>query len=795
MMEGASSASRIRGPGSRIPVLSSHATTISPDVLSGIGKASRVVTRSSDSSSTCAPGDNSGPCEKPVSGLSSMTIPIVLATVIPVVAALAVLIYLHRRTVKRQRQEDAMDPHKSLDFGLDIAKRSDTAGNGKDYMDKGKDQHPRHRQMSMDMNLTSPYLLPPGLHGSRESLHSLTRSIHQSEDPYRPVAHYATSDAGSIRSLQRARGGSSVYTASIAEKEQAGHGQPLAATGAPVTRTHQNSLPFNNPAQPETVHLKSAPPHLEADIQTTNPAEDPFRSPSELTLPDNFSTSEHDNKSGVALTTNSSLFQHTSSTPDAVPQEQRSVRLPSITGRDEIGTTDYGRDSDILGQPFVGRAKSSEEGYQEPVDDTWTKRRSSTPSTVPDMKSQSPPHLPYPSSLTPADSVMRNSENYDSHPNQRLSASNPRAILGDLQMYEERGRTVHRQPEDGQLGDVRGGLGVPRQDLKRLSVGMRPLPPDDMMDAEDPETRANRIRSFYKEYFDESKPDPMPPLPISSGHQQGGVDYYEDYDPGYIGDAPYYDPDTRAFVMPYAQPVARRAMTPPPSGSRFPGPRGPPRRHQGSLGGMSLQGGGFRGPSRPGSSASSAYGPRPGSSISNAWGRPRAGSAMSGSRFGGPRKPMPPPPSLTTLPNPSKLRDDNIAIFSSIDFAPPETFKDIAAGRPQSPAGERRPYQLNVPIHSPLVNAFEELPTLPSPHLLRKSSTFTGLDFAPPRKFTENDSRSETGSIRSNRSGISAMQLSAIRSGAGRVSRLPDDTIFSSAQMQQKLKPSWNMRD
>jgi hypothetical protein len=81
-------------------------------------------------------------------------------------------------------------------------------------------------------------------------------------------------------------------------------------------------------------------------------------------------------------------------------------------------------------------------------------------------------------------------------------------------------------------------------------------------------------------------------------------------------------------------------------------------------------------------------------------------------------------------------------------------------------------------------------------HLLRKSGTFTGLDFAPPRKFGDSsDSRSETGSIRSNRSGISAVQLGAIRSGAGRVSRLPGDTIFSQAQMQQKLKPSWNMRD
>lgn len=85
--------------------------------------------------------------------------------------------------------------------------------------------------------------------------------------------------------------------------------------------------------------------------------------------------------------------------------------------------------------------------------------------------------------------------------------------------------------------------------------------------------------------------------------------------------------------------------------------------------------------------------------------------------------------------------------------------------------------------------------TLCYSHLLRKSSTFTGLDFAPPRKFKDADTMSDAGSIRSNRSGISAVQLGAIRSGAGRVSRLPGDQIFTKAAMDETLKPSWKMRD
>ncbi len=80
---------------------------------------------------------------------------------------------------------------------------------------------------------------------------------------------------------------------------------------------------------------------------------------------------------------------------------------------------------------------------------------------------------------------------------------------------------------------------------------------------------------------------------------------------------------------------------------------------------------------------------------------------------------------------------------------------------------------------------------------MRKSGTFTGLDFAPPRKFKDADTMSDTGSIKSNRSGrsgISAVQQAAIRSGAGRVSRLPGDTVFTQAALADQLKPSWTMR-
>ena len=77
---------------------------------------------------------------------------------------------------------------------------------------------------------------------------------------------------------------------------------------------------------------------------------------------------------------------------------------------------------------------------------------------------------------------------------------------------------------------------------------------------------------------------------------------------------------------------------------------------------------------------------------------------------------MPPPATLSTLPTPSKLKDDSFAIFNATDFAPPESFKERARGRSQSPSGERRPYKLTVPIAaSPLVSSYDEVAALPSP--------------------------------------------------------------------------------
>ncbi|KAJ4357917.1 uncharacterized protein N0V89_002494 [Didymosphaeria variabile] len=313
-----------------------------------------------------------------------------------------------------------------------------------------------------------------------------------------------------------------------------------------------------------------------------------------------------------------------------------------------------------------------------------------------------------------------------------------------------------------------GGLGVDDfgHNTNRLSMSLRPLPPANDDPNEDPEQRANRIRSFYKEYFDDSKPEPAGPQIYN--------DYYDDYTSEYL-DGSVFDPQTGNFIVaqptaPFAQPVTRRAMTPP--------PRAPPRFRSNTN-----QSRGGPGPHMSQSSLGSSYLP------------PRNMSSMSG-RLPAPRKPMPPPAPLASLPTPGKLQDD-FGIFNAADFAPPVSFRERQNGmRPDSPLGTPRPYSPSVRPHTPLASSFDDIAVLPSPHMLRKSGNFTALDFAPPPKIRDpygGSNASDAGSIRSNRSGMSGTARLAVRNGAYRVSRIPKEMVGTQDDMAMSLRPTLNM--
>ncbi|KAI5863429.1 hypothetical protein GGS23DRAFT_566968 [Durotheca rogersii] len=636
--------------------------------------------------------------EKPVGG--SMTIPIVLGVCIPLGVAFCVLMYLHYRTTVRQKKEDETDKYKSMDFGLEGASLPGKGTKRRSaFFGKEKEASHHKMQLSMDMNLSSPYLLPPNLQNSRESLNSLAKSLHQNEDPYRPVTSYISGDSPSRQSLPKG-----------AERDSAiSKGRPGPGGDAPQ---NQRSIP---PGPLSPIPAAAQPPQIREPVQDVpDSAKNEFR------------------------------FVNDASTVPRVPQIQEPPTAASRAASRAVPNS---------------RSLTNEFNVARPLSDADSRASSPRTSNAPNV----PP--PRKDSLPAGSGFAEDYQDYTAH----------------FQIDEPDNAPANNGGRQAQRESHVAGLGVPGQDNRRLSVGFRPLPPDDFLESEDPEFRANRIRSFYKEYFEETKVDHGKPPPLPAPQQ---ATYYDEY-----GETAFFDPETNAFVMPYAQPVTRRAMTPPPSSRRpmpGPGPNGP--RGHGPHGSMNMPGGPRARP-RAGSAASGARwaapSPRPSSSASN----PRM---LNNAK---PRKPMPPPAALSTLPTPSKLRDDSFSILNAIDFAPPPTMKDHVAGRSQSPMGERKPYVLNAPIHSPLVSAFDDTPALPSPHLLRKSGTYTALDFAPPRRFKDAEAMSESGSVVSVRSGISSTNLSAIRGGAGRVSRLPGDTVFTQSAAGATLKPSWAMRD
>ncbi|CAK7275171.1 hypothetical protein SEPCBS119000_006559 [Sporothrix epigloea] len=775
-----------------------------------------------DSSSTICNKDDANLCEKPEGG-GSLTLPIVLGVV---------------RNVQRLRREDTMDPHKSLDFGMAMdATRLKTKTKRKSSFFGGeKDMFAsKTRQLSMDMNLSSPYLLPPELQNSRESLHSLARSLHQNEDPYRPVTQYANSDTASMRSFQREiRDGASVRTGASAFDDRSRSGSAMGSQMAsrqnrlstgPSTLLPRSPLPnssFSNADNntPGFIKMPTPPPPVQSFSNNSifPPASSTASMPLEARLGIASSTEAVGNYTSVSATPQgpriaASDKSHEGHSAFDHPQDQPAS---ATNHRSTTGTVD---------EPFIYDTPNSGLHQALPTHSDFDLRLDAPAEGV-----ESPPSsLPKLTLGGPFDDEtflpgQATSSNDQLLPHIDFSPTGERILphIEDPQHFgelsaDESGyehnvalrQALHRRqsseyPQDDTLRQ--SALGLPHMNFQRLSVGFRPLPPDELIESEDPETRANRIRSFYKEYFDDTKPDMteynqhFPPQGVpaewrnaaaAGGNNQNdnvGGFYYEDYDHSYrpgAGDAnAYFDPQSNSFVMPYTQPVTRRAMTPPPSGSRYAGgrSRGGPRQFHGSMSGI----GGSRGPMRPGSSMSNQLGPRPGSSLSS--------RQYANGRIAGSRKPVPPPEDLITLPTPGKLKDDSFSIMGAIDFAPPPTIRDKSSGRSQSPLGERRPYQMNVPVASPLVSTLDEMAALPSPHLLRKSSTFTGLDFAPPRKFKNADTMSDAGSIRSNRSGISAINQAAIRTGAGRVSRLPGDQVFTQAAMADQLKPTWSFR-
>ncbi|KAF2769602.1 hypothetical protein EJ03DRAFT_351106 [Teratosphaeria nubilosa] len=653
----------------------------------------------SASSSTCSAGDNSAICQKPTSGSSTGNLAIALGAAIPITCALVICFFLHRRFVKRQRIEDAHDPHRSLDFGVDLApsqpgKRDGNGAKGVPEMtitDLGSASGSRRtRGLSMDIG-GNPYLLPAGLQSSHESIHSMSRSMIDEHDPYRPITMLRTSSESNRPKpfLDNASVYSQSTMHSLNEKGSLIRNAQRMSRTDPMARADSMS-PHDS---------KSSEDLLGRQMRSSNRSMPPSRKQSmssESPLPD-----IHEKSEAMSIPPRKqSMPSSAQSPPPPVPPKEQVEQMPPPCTASAA--------------PLPPR-KSSVSAVKAGHESIGAQSVSSDYGDAP-----APPVIPM---IHAPDEHDDNS--YDIDPSVIRTG---RFSIDGTNLFDQ--FPAEPQPQ-------------------RLSMmGLRPLPTD--LPEDNPEIRANRIRSFYKEYFDDSRPHP------AHGH------YEEDYDAGYMGGGAIFDPASGTFIMPggprpFAQPVGRRAMTPPPRGAPrgSGGPIPPHARHYSTM----------------------------------SAGRPR-GRAPSL-----PKRKLPPPEPLQGLPTPSKLKHFDSVISGVIDFAPPTSFRAMQNGsHPDSPLGVTRPFSPHVKAYSPLASSFDNLSAIPSPHLLRKSGTFTSLDFAPPGRIRDPDGgSSDAGSIRSARSGISAMQMDAVRAGAYRVSRIPKEMVTTRDDLANQLRPKMSL--
>ena len=651
---------------------------------------------------------SSSACQKPSDG-NNVTLPVALAVIIPIAVAIGIFIYLHRKHLKKLRQEDANDPHSSLDFGWDPA--STPRANAK----KGKKNKPemiatdhggekglrRDRGMSMDIDISSPYVLPPGLGGSRESLHSMSRTMHSQDDRYRPATTYVSAgDATSVHSYRTGRRGaddSSSYATSAStkrspgddmKKELLGNAQRMSRSVPPLSRSPAPQVQVPEPAK-QPPRKASPPDPQNASLAPNFPLLDTPRD-------------SYMDKSGAELRKSNNYlgaFIH-SRDPSA-----------DVLTRDFVSPkSEYATPKESPSTPSPMAQQIAPSPAPQPPEPSSTLQRTSSPKNpppnviAPASKSSSPPpnvtEIPSTKNSAPRPprkQSLRSSTEHAHYENFLDDASDygdvSQTVPPSLRSSQGSQHELNRQSSQAYMPPIHEhGLGIeeghrPGFDPRRSSMGFRPLPPDDPTD--NPEQRANRIRSFYKEYFDDSRPGPM----------RSAGDYYEDYDQQYLGDGAIFDPASGQFVTahdqyaapydqsrgrPYAEPYGRRAMTPP--------PRAPPgygRRHAATMSGSSRNMPPPR--SRAYSSHSNRFGP---------------------SGRGTPRKQAPPPQPLNVLPSPHLLKEDT---FLPMDFAPPTTARERQAGRSESPRGGLRPYSPSVAAHMPLASSFDDLAPMPSP--------------------------------------------------------------------------------
>lgn len=475
----------------------------------------------------------------------------------------------------------------------------------------------KDRERGLSLDLGSPYVLPDAIQDSKESLHSLSRTL---QDPYRHMA-LAKSPLNSTTSLARGREDKASMSSSSSDGPYSGIQSALLPNARPMSTS-------------------TPPPPVRQDSLASQTAQAPALQPPE----------------------------------PALTVERRAVRQqnPVAASSAFLDTTQRTAKSPSPGSAIRKGSNSPEKRAHQPL-----------PIRKPVQSFHRPINQPgILSAQGKAEHVKKFSEVSASDYGDATQLSPPMPHYAAAARAQPQGSQRHSRSLslDGPASFPAGtamtdGFEVEGVDFSIQGVAMPPEDPND-----NPEQRANRIRSFYKEYFEENKTGPVVRPKADPRHQ------YENSQIQFEG--AYFDPLTGQYHLldqPHVPAPRPRAMT---SHSSVPRLRGGHR-------------------SRTSSESTNRYVP---SSL------PSTRQTSLSSRGGptAPRKPSTPPTPLQTLPTPHLIRDDS-HIFNSIDIAPPVTRRDRIAGRSESPHVQSRPFSPSVRAHTPLASSFSDLTVMPSP--------------------------------------------------------------------------------
>ena len=642
---------------------------------------------------------------------------------------------MYRRGQKRQQIEDYSDRNASLDFGLGENERMPRGTKTPEMTEEQKVVHQsRSRGMSLEDMMGAPYALPNALQDSRGSLHSLSR-VSDSHDPYRPIHMMRNSSQMSLSRppTYMSRPGSGKDTASIwtsasgdtaasAKKSlifnaqspsrtsllgtTAGNSNNSSASGSPPNPSpidipesafirkpmspvngapigpipHQRLVREGSDAQGQFVPRESLTP---APRTESPPAAQPFApvivpAPQSLAAPATVLPGPAPTPAAIVAAVTPGPVPAPASTPVQAPVSapvSAPAPIPALMPA-MIPQKPQPHQQEPLQQP-VRSIERSEPILQQRPNQQQQQRPAMSPAT--------PGRNQHRSQSAGRRQNSRGRTSMDNVPSSPMSAHNDSQTYADvlgIVQKESRSPGIERHghpqplPTVPEGGPAQSGLGLQGIQYETARSPQADNSPDNA------EQRANRIRSFYKEYF-----DPSSPPQGSRHHAHKSSSYSQGYNQEHFYGAPIYDPSTGDFYMagaPYAQPINRRAMTPP--------PRAPPKSFRNSPV--------PQGQPRP-RGYSSASAPRhPGTPNSTQ------------SRGRTPRRIQPPAP-LTVLPTPGQMKDDSV-LYSPTDFAPPMTARSRAAGGMSPTGGERVPYSPSARAFSPLMSSFDDLSFLPS---------------------------------------------------------------------------------